>query len=213
MIEVMHEGFFMTRTVISWKKITLICIIIIELIILSWVNASWRNIYRPHLSDIQRQTLTLTSISWSTVQYKKHIFSPPPPLVLFPEHLHLLTPSVLSFQYAQCQSTSALIPKSPPKNNSNFTPLWCYGNSPVLYACLYQCYTWPIVKNNLFDDEQWGISLYLDTVHSVLPARTAHGQLFRHYFVTEFFKYSVWATTKTSIKYSINKLTSTKNFR
>jgi hypothetical protein len=69
-------------------------------------------------------------------------------------------------------------------------------------ACLYQCYwyTWPIVKNNL-----------LDTEHSVLPARTARGQLFRHNFadiVTEFFKYSVRTTTKTSVfldKHSINQ--------
>jgi hypothetical protein len=82
---------------------------------------------------------------------------------------------------------------------------------PQRYACLYQCYTWPIVKNNLFDDDQWGITLYLDTVHSVLLARTARGQLFRRHFadiVTEFFKYSLWTTTKSSMfldKHSINK--------
>jgi hypothetical protein len=74
---------------------------------------------------------------------------------------------------------------------------------------------WPIVKNNLLDNNQRGISLYLDTVHSVLQARTARGQpldqLFRRYFadiVTEFFKYSVRTTTKTSMfldKHSINK--------
>jgi hypothetical protein len=82
---------------------------------------------------------------------------------------------------------------------------------PQRYACHYQFYTWLIVKNNLFDDDQQGISLYLDTVHSVLPARTARGQLFRRYFadiVTELFKYSVRTTTKTSTfldKHSINK--------
>jgi hypothetical protein len=52
-------------------------------------------------------------------------------------------------------------------------------------------------------------------VHSVLPARTARGQLlgplFRRYFadiVTEFFKYSVRTITKTGMfldKHSINK--------
>jgi hypothetical protein len=63
----------------------------------------------------------------------------------------------------------------------------------------------------LFDDDQRGISLYLDTVHSVLPARTAR------YFadiVTEFFKYSVQTTTKTSMfldKHGINK--PVKNFQ
>jgi hypothetical protein len=97
-----------------------------------------------------------------------------------------------------------------PKPNSNFAPLWCYGNSPELHVSLSML-TWPIVKNNLLDDDQRGISLYIDTVHSVLPARTAHGQLFRHYFadiVTEFFKYSVQTTIKTSMfldKHSINK--------
>jgi hypothetical protein len=73
---------------------------------------------------------------------------------------------------------------------------------PQRYEYICQCYTWPIVKNNLFDDDQRGISLYLDTVHSVLPARTARGQLFRRHFadiVTEFFKYSVRTTTKTSM--------------
>jgi hypothetical protein len=51
---------------------------------------------------------------------------------------------------------------------------------PHLYEHLYQCDTWPIVKNNLFADDQLGIALYL--VDSVLPARTAHGQLSRCYF-------------------------------
>jgi hypothetical protein len=31
-------------------------------------------------------------------------------------------------------------------------------------------------------NSNWWISLYLDTVHSVLPARTVRGQLFRCYF-------------------------------
>jgi hypothetical protein len=83
---------------------------------------------------------------------------------------------VLSLQYAQCQSTSALVPK-PPKNRIQISRHCDAMGIPQHYACLYQCNTWPIVKNNLFDDEQQGILLYIDTMHSVLPARTARGQL------------------------------------
>jgi hypothetical protein len=85
---------------------------------------------------------------------------------------------VLSFQYVQCQSTSALV-SNPTKNPIQILRHCDVMGIPLLYERLYQCNTWPIVKNNLFDDDQRGISLYLDTVHSVLPVRTARGQLFR----------------------------------
>jgi hypothetical protein len=65
----------------------------------------------------------------------------------------------------------------PPKNPIQISCHCDVKGIPQHYACLYQCYTWPIVKNNLFDDHHRGISLYLDTVHSVLQARTARGQL------------------------------------
>jgi hypothetical protein len=75
---------------------------------------------------------------------------------------------VLSFQYVQCQSTCALVPKPPPNTKFKFRTIVMLWEFPSATR-VYQCYTWPIVKNNL-------IVAYPTMINGESHNMTARGQ-------------------------------------
>jgi hypothetical protein len=84
---------------------------------------------------------------------------------------------VLSFQYVQCQSTSAFVPKTQFKFRA-IVMLWEFPSTMHVITNAIPGLLSRITYLTMINGE----SHYIFRLHSVLPARTARGQLFRCYF-------------------------------